>query len=122
MALPAYRNLLRSARLAFQDDTRVLLSALTTARANFESSRLLPANSAEAEAAIAHAEEVAGILRRNIVQGREEEGGDKFHLRIHNDTERGNNSSIKIAGKASMGMGGTLADAGCCGGGAGGAR
>lgn len=53
-----------------KDDTRVLASALATARSNFDSSRSLIPNSSEARAAIAHAEEVAGILRRNIVQGR----------------------------------------------------
>ncbi|KAL8682831.1 MAG: hypothetical protein Q9186_001160 [Xanthomendoza sp. 1 TL-2023] len=78
MALSAYRNLLRSARIAFQGDTRVLTSALATARSNFEASRSLPSNSSEAQAAISHAEEVAVILRRNIVQGRGGEGGDRF--------------------------------------------
>ncbi|KAL8912317.1 MAG: hypothetical protein Q9171_002689 [Xanthocarpia ochracea] len=77
MALSVYRNLLRSVRIAFQDDTRVLASAFATARSNFESSRSLPPNSSEAKAAIAHAEEVAGILRRNVVQGRGD-GEDRF--------------------------------------------
>ncbi|KAI4249145.1 MAG: hypothetical protein L6R40_000603 [Gallowayella cf. fulva] len=77
MALSAYRNLLRSAKIAFQGDTRVLTSALVTARSNFESSRSLPPNSSEAQAAIAHAEDVAGILRKNVVQGRGD-GEDRF--------------------------------------------
>ncbi len=63
--------------LAKLDDTRVLTSALATARSKYDSSRSLPPNSSEAKAAIAHAEEVAGILRRNVVQGRRD-GEDKF--------------------------------------------
>ncbi|KAL8729585.1 MAG: hypothetical protein Q9166_004665 [cf. Caloplaca sp. 2 TL-2023] len=112
MALSAYRNLLRSARIAFKEDTRVLTSALATARSNFESSRSLTPDSSEAYAAIVHAEEVAGILRRNIVQGRGD-GEDRFQLRIHNDIERGSNDTIKLAGK---GMPENIASAGCCGG------
>ena len=104
MALSAYRNLLRSARVAFQgiplafqttfsfliryfnsvtnvstieDDTRVLASALAAARSKFDSCRSLTPNSSEAKAAIELAEGVAGILRRNIVQGRGN-GEDKF--------------------------------------------
>ena len=53
-----------------EDDTRVVTSALATARSHFDSSRSLSPNSSEARAAIAHAEEVSGILRRNVVQGR----------------------------------------------------
>lgn len=79
MALPAYRHLLRSITLAFRDDTRLLTSALSTARSNFESSRILPP--ADAASKVAHAEEVAKVLRRNIVQGRRseaKEGGERF--------------------------------------------
>ncbi|KAI4168790.1 MAG: hypothetical protein LQ343_006113 [Gyalolechia ehrenbergii] len=81
MALPAYRHLLRSIQIAFQGDTRLLKSAISTARSNFESSRSLPPQSPEASAAIKHAEEVASVLRTNVVQGREVEGeeeGGKF--------------------------------------------
>ncbi|KAI4202124.1 MAG: hypothetical protein LQ350_002791 [Teloschistes chrysophthalmus] len=84
MALPAYRNLLRSISIAFQEadrregDTRVLTSALATARSNFDSSRALAQGSNEATAAVKHAEEVAGILRRNVVQGRRRDEGEKF--------------------------------------------
>ncbi|KAL8652589.1 MAG: hypothetical protein Q9210_002588 [Variospora velana] len=116
MALPAYRHLLRSITLAFRDDTRLLTSALSTARSNFESSRILPP--AEAASKVAHAEEVAKVLRRNIVQGSSEakEDGEKFQLRIHEDTERGSNETIKSAGQALMGGGGV--GGGCCAGGA----
>ncbi|KAL8929040.1 MAG: hypothetical protein Q9208_001483 [Pyrenodesmia sp. 3 TL-2023] len=76
MALPAYRHLLRSITIAFRDDTRLLTSALSTARSSFESSRSLPPS--EIPAKILHAEEVAQILRRNVVQGLADDG-EKFH-------------------------------------------
>lgn len=74
MALPAYRHLLRSITIAFRSDTRLLTSALSTARSSFESSRSLPPTDLPAK--IAHAEEVALILRRNVVQGVAD--GEKF--------------------------------------------
>ncbi|KAL8694662.1 MAG: hypothetical protein Q9218_000757 [Villophora microphyllina] len=113
MALAAYRNLLRSIAIAFQGDTRVLHSALTTARSNFESSRALPVGSNEADAAVKHAEEVAAILKRNVVQGHQKDEGEKFQLRIHEDTERGDNDTIKAASKS---LASTAVSGGCCGG------
>ncbi|KAL9585241.1 MAG: hypothetical protein Q9203_004336 [Teloschistes exilis] len=118
MALPAYRNLLRSISIAFQadrweGDTRVLTSALATARSNFESSRSLSPESNEALAAVKHAEEVAGVLRRNIVQGHRKDEGEKFRLRIHDDIERGNNDTIKAASNS---LADTTVSGGCCGG------
>ena len=106
MALSAYRHLLRSIQIAFQGiqapsppllspslslhrhnltikagDNRLLTSALSTARSNFESSRFLSVDSTEASAAIRHAEEVAEVLRRNVVQGKEVEGGQGERFR-----------------------------------------
>lgn len=71
-------------------------------------------------AAMQHADEVATILRQNVVQGKKE--GDTYslytphnspvlhanrrpELRIHEETERGDNDSIKFAGKT-LGAGG----------------
>lgn len=116
MALSAYRNLLRSIQIAFQGDTRLLTSALGTARSNFDSSRSLPQQSPEASAAIQHAKEVASVLRTNVVQGREVDGkeGGKFQLRIHEDIERGSNETVKLArGQATLEQG---VSGGCCGG------
>ncbi|KAL8964370.1 MAG: hypothetical protein Q9183_004498, partial [Haloplaca sp. 2 TL-2023] len=60
-------------------DTRVLTSALFTARSDFESARSLAPGSAEAEAKVAHAEEVARILRNNVVQGSQGQGeGERY--------------------------------------------
>jgi complex III assembly factor LYRM7 len=86
MALVAYRNLLRSARIAFQGthptplvrdlkthnlagDMNVLFAARAEARKNFESNRNLAAGSDELSKQITHAEEVAKFLRENVVQG-----------------------------------------------------
>lgn len=83
MAQAAYRHLLRSARLAFQGDAPLLHAAKSEARASFlKNASLTPTDPAYAPA-IAHAEEVAKILRENIVQGkRVEEGSDKFSMCI----------------------------------------
>ncbi|KZF22684.1 hypothetical protein L228DRAFT_268070 [Xylona heveae TC161] len=98
MALVAYRQLLRSARVAFQGDARLLSAAREQARAGFESGRDLPLSSDETSARIAHAEEVAKILRHNIVQGQiENENKGNYKLRIHEEIERGDNDSVKIS-------------------------
>ncbi|KAL9011150.1 MAG: hypothetical protein Q9173_003976 [Seirophora scorigena] len=79
MALPAYRRLLRSITLAFRDDSRLLTSALSSARSNFESCRSL--SPADAVTKVAYAEEVAEVLRRNVVQGMSEaKEGEKFRV------------------------------------------
>ncbi|KAF1982299.1 hypothetical protein K402DRAFT_438651 [Aulographum hederae CBS 113979] len=99
MALPAYRHLLRSARIAFQGDTIRLSAALSQARAGFEMNRNLPSSSPEAAQQITHAEDVARILRENLVQGQAmDEAGDRYKLNIHEHTERGDNETIKLAG------------------------
>ncbi|CAF9923870.1 MAG: Mitochondrial zinc maintenance protein 1, mitochondrial [Heterodermia speciosa] len=114
-AIHAYRDLLRSARIAFQGDTHILTSALSRARTAFETHR--SESGPGIGAAIRHAEEVARLLRENVVQGvRVQEGegkgdgGERYQLRIHEYTERGDNDSIKRAGKGGATMGG------CCGG------
>ena len=52
----------------------MLSAARYTARSNFNTNRSLSPGSPEAEKARAHAEEVASILRKNIVQGEQIEG------------------------------------------------
>ncbi|KAJ4035695.1 Mitochondrial zinc maintenance protein 1, mitochondrial [Fusarium oxysporum] len=126
-ALNAYRHLMRAARIAFQGDAPILSAAQLQIRNEFRQKASIDA--ADASAAIKHAEEVAKVLRQNVVQGqRTEEGKDTFsefglggrgrkrkliaftELRIHEDIERGDNESIKTAGKGTVG-------GGCCGGG-----
>lgn len=108
-------------------DAPILSAAQLQIRNEFRQKASVDA--ADASAAIKHAEEVAKVLRQNVVQGqRTEEGKDTFsefrlggrdrkrkliafiELRIHEDIERGDNESIKTAGKGTVG-------GGCCGGG-----
>ncbi|KAF2712501.1 mitochondrial zinc maintenance protein 1, mitochondrial [Pleomassaria siparia CBS 279.74] len=115
MALAAYRNLLRSARIAFEGDLNMLIAARHEARRNFEGNRGLINGSEEISKQITHAEEVAKFLRENVVQGQAlDKGAEKYKLRIHEHTERGDNEDIK------KGKGNTLAGAGagtkCCSG------
>ncbi|KAI1635259.1 hypothetical protein F4809DRAFT_465330 [Biscogniauxia mediterranea] len=101
-ALPAYRNLLRAARIAFQGDDRVLTAARASIREGFRAKASLEPSNPELPGAIKHAEEVASILRQNVVQGKKEGeaysmvGGWSPELRIHKDTERGDNDTVKL--------------------------
>ena len=121
----------------------MLSAARAQARSKFESERSLDPGSSEAEQKIGEAEEIARILRQNIVQGEQvagiENGGQRYRallprilhmlavvllvcsrhelmqgacveLRIHEETERGDNESIKKASNL------TAAGVSCCGG------
>ncbi|KAI1077779.1 hypothetical protein F5B20DRAFT_252846 [Whalleya microplaca] len=96
MALPAYRNLLRAARTAFHGDERVFNAARSSIREGFRANAALAPTDPEVPGAIKHAEEIASILRQNIVQGKME--GDRYRLRIHEETERGDNDTVKFPG------------------------
>ncbi|CUS08573.1 unnamed protein product [Tuber aestivum] len=91
----AYLTLLRAARLAFANDARTLTAARTKIRREF---RHTPA--AGRDEGVRLALETATILRRNVVQGVMEggSGGESgvFRLRIHDETERGDNGSVKV--------------------------
>ncbi|KAJ4335516.1 Mitochondrial zinc maintenance protein 1, mitochondrial [Didymella glomerata] len=108
MALVAYRNLLRSARIAFQGDANVLSAARIEVRKNFETNRHLQTGTEEFQKSLAHANEVAKFLRENVVQGQATEG-DNYKIRIHEHTERGDNEDIKKS-KGKTTLGGTK----CC--------
>ncbi|OTB15182.1 hypothetical protein K445DRAFT_318029 [Daldinia sp. EC12] len=109
MALQAYRGLLRAARVAFQGDERVLTAARASIRESFRVNASLEPTDPELPGAIKHAEEVAAILRQNVVQGRKD--GDRYKLRIHEDTERGDNDTVKFPnGKTAKIDGKTCAD------------
>ena len=112
MALAAYRHLLRATRIAFHEDFNLLHAARSQARVGFDKQSSLEPSSEEATKAIAHAEGVAQVLRHNIVQGVQGAGDDAplsksqvgwsclrtneaAELRIHEDTERGENDTIK---------------------------
>lgn len=92
MALSAYRTLLRSTRIAFQSNSRLNLTLTTTnliaddiptllaarhnARSTFEKHRDLPASGEEATKQIHYANDVARILRENVLQGEQVDGKD----------------------------------------------
>lgn len=96
-ARSAYRQLLRATRVAFRDDIRVLIASRQEARRNFDSHRRV---GVDTPMQINHAIEVANLLKHNLVQGvREGEKEDaNWELRIHDDIERGDNDTIKVAG------------------------
>ncbi|KAH6884069.1 hypothetical protein B0T10DRAFT_564655 [Thelonectria olida] len=97
LALSAYRSLWRSARIAFQGDALILAAAQLQIRNEFRQKASL--DDAGIPAAIQHAQEVARVLRENVVQGKQSaESQDTYKLRIHEHTERGDNESIKTAG------------------------
>ncbi|KAK1765098.1 zinc maintenance protein [Phialemonium atrogriseum] len=95
-ALTAYRHLLRAARLAFHGDSPVLNAAQQQIREGFRQRASLSPSDPAVEPAIQHAEEVAQFLTANVVQGKKE--GDVYRLRIHEETEKGDNDTIKIGG------------------------
>lgn len=109
MALAAYRGLLRAAQIAFEGDLRTLSAAKQQIRQSFQANSGLSPSDPNTQPAIQHAVDVAKFLKENVVQGKRQED-DKFVLRIHEHTERGDNDSIKTAGS------GTLGGGGCCGG------
>ncbi|CAD6501658.1 BgTH12-01908 [Blumeria graminis f. sp. triticale] len=101
MALAAYRQLLRSIRIAFQDDITLLQASRMKARAEFDEKINLSIASPLYSTAITHALDVSRVLRENVVQGRRlkndaEDQTARYKLRIHKYTERGDNDSVKL--------------------------
>lgn len=93
-------------------DHHLLYAARTQARDSFNNLRSLNASSEAASKGVAHAEEVAKLLKHNIVQAKKVEGKETYRmavagrfwrsmlmipieLRIHEDTERGENDTVK---------------------------
>ena len=70
--LSAYRTLLRSIKLTFVNDTRMLTAAMTESRHSFRSRSHV--SDAEQEEHLKHAREIAEVLRTNVVQGERVEG------------------------------------------------
>ena len=109
MALAAYRQVLRSTRVAFQGtcsktytpclprlhlllqpsdtcniaagDLRILSAARVEARSKFDQSRSLSPSSTEAKRKVLEAKEVARILRQNVVQGEQVTGSENEEQR-----------------------------------------
>ncbi|KAH8429926.1 LYR motif-containing protein [Aspergillus melleus] len=97
-ARSAYRQLLRATRVAFENDTRVMLAARQEARRNFDDHSRV---GIDTPMQINHAVEVANILKHNLVQGSRAAGDEsaRWELNIHDNIERGDNDSIKVGGK-----------------------
>ncbi|KAK8102352.1 Mitochondrial zinc maintenance protein 1- mitochondrial [Apiospora sp. TS-2023a] len=95
-AIAAYRNLWRSARIAFQGDKPTLEAAQTQIRMGFRQHADLKPSDPKVAEEIHHAQDVATILKQNVVQGKRE--GDTYKLRIHEHVERGDNDTVKVAG------------------------
>ncbi|KAK6518490.1 Mitochondrial zinc maintenance protein 1, mitochondrial [Arthrobotrys conoides] len=101
-ALHAYRALLRAAQAAFQGDSKLLLASHREIRTQFE--RNLGSGSVDDNhEKVKHAFEVAKFLKRNVVQAEKVDGQEKFKLRLHDETERGDNESIKTPLKGRVG-------------------
>jgi complex III assembly factor LYRM7 len=78
MALAAYRHLLRATRIAFTGDHALLHASRLQARQGFDDKRSLETSSPEVAKAITHAEDVAEILRTNVVQGKRADKPDSY--------------------------------------------
>lgn len=80
MATPAYRNILRAARIAFQGDERMLTAARQQIRAGFREKASLPPTDPSIAPSLQHANEVAAFLKANVVQGKQEEDGKTYSM------------------------------------------
>ncbi|KAF8320943.1 hypothetical protein DL93DRAFT_2052511 [Clavulina sp. PMI_390] len=72
-----YRELLRSASIAFQGDARVLNGFRDKIRADFTTGRAITSEE-EYTTSLKHGKDVAEFLRKNVVQGVSEEGSDLY--------------------------------------------
>ncbi|CAH2353599.1 mitochondrial zinc maintenance protein 1, mitochondrial [[Candida] railenensis] len=91
-ALSAYKNLLKATKVSFKNDAEVLFAARSKIRSDFLQERELDSKIAQEK--IDHANAVAKFLVANVVQGIQKEEG-KYLLDIHEQTELGDNETIK---------------------------
>ncbi len=83
----------------------MLAAARAEAGNQFRSDRTLDPSSAEAELKILEAEQVAIILRQNVVQGQQSdaEGEEQnYKIRIHKDTEKHRNDDKSMRGSGGL--------------------
>ncbi|KAK7418057.1 Mitochondrial zinc maintenance protein 1, mitochondrial [Neonectria punicea] len=96
VALSAYRSLMRSARIAFQGDAPILAAAQGQIRSEFRQKASLDPTDDSIPAAIQRAEEVAKVLRENVVQGKKvEEGQDRYTAPKEVAVDAGKQTSAK---------------------------
>lgn len=93
--------------IPFTGDIPTLLSARRAVRDNFDQNRSLPSSSPESTEQIQYAQEVAKILRENLVQGRAMDGdGDRYsrssytQLRSSSVHSRGYDSGLQPCSSA----------------------
>lgn len=77
-ARATYRHLLRSARTAFHGDHSTLEAARSQIRDGFEQNAKLKLSDPKVSEHIKHAEDIASILLRNVVQG--QKNGDAYSM------------------------------------------
>ncbi|KAI8388836.1 uncharacterized protein BYT42DRAFT_561402 [Radiomyces spectabilis] len=95
--IAAYRNLLKTQKEVFGADAKAIIAARKETHARFMQFKD-ETNTDILEEKLTLADQVATLLRRNVVQAVPKEGEDSlYHLRITKDTELGDNDSIKKA-------------------------
>ncbi|ORX63064.1 hypothetical protein DM01DRAFT_1314804 [Hesseltinella vesiculosa] len=95
-AISAYRNLLKTQKQVFGNDLAAVEAARKETYARFMQNKN-EANTDVLEEKLALANQVATLLRRNVVQAESADGGELYKLHITKDTELGDNDSIKKA-------------------------
>ena len=97
--------MLRYSNPSVTGDIRLLTAARAEAGNKFRTDRTLDPFSPEAEQKILEAEQVAVILRQNIVQGQQSEAKgeeQKYKIRIHEDTEKLLNDDRSMRGSGGL--------------------
>lgn len=112
-ALVAYRGALRAIGTAFQGDLRTITAARQKLRNEMKAEKSSEHPEFTAEQRIELLNQVSTFLKRNIVQGVKNGGQEKYELRIHKETELGDNDELRK--KKSTLSAGASAAGGCCG-------
>ncbi|CAO3610707.1 unnamed protein product [Cunninghamella blakesleeana] len=114
-AISAYRNLLKTQKQVFGSDTKAIIAAKKETYARFMQNKD-ETNTDVLEEKLNLANQVASLLKKNVIQA-ESNDGSNFKLNITEDTELGDNDSIKKAkGSHRKGKGKRKAVSSCCGG------
>lgn len=100
--LSAYRTALRATRIAFKADDFVMKAARDKIRAGFEEKRALT-DPILIQEQVQNLSEVSTFLVRNLVQAVRQEDTGKYVVEFHDKIELGDNETIKMKNKASLG-------------------
>ncbi|KIJ34623.1 hypothetical protein M422DRAFT_782779 [Sphaerobolus stellatus SS14] len=102
-ARAAYRSLFRAAKTTFGGDEPVLNAFLDKARTEYRNGRSINDEKAYQEK-VKLAEELAVLLRRNIVRAEKRPEQDLWKLNITKETELGDNAAVKEPAKIDPSM------------------